>query len=156
MHKILLDLCQLSALALIVASRLTGYASPTGVVDPTFGAGGILRVSAVNLTDAVLQTDGKLLVRGLRLGQATISRYNRDGSVDIGFGSGGVSEPSSTGLRCTALAASWFWQTGESPRQVGQFNRVGLTTVPSLWWSGFSPTARWIRHSGPAALRTRA
>jgi len=102
MHKILLDLCQASALALIVAFSSTGYASLPVTLDPTFGVGGILRVPAVNLSDAVLQPDGKLLVRGFRLaqgtvGQATVSRYNPDGSVDIGFGNGGVIGPQLNG-----------------------------------------------------------
>ena len=141
MHKILLGLCQLSALALIVASSLTGYASPPVALDPTFGAGGILRVSAVNLTDAVLQTDGKLLVRGLRLGQATTSRYNRDGSVDIGFGSGGVSEPKLNGSplygsgSVLVLADGRILTTGETVQPCG-INNCAITVVVRLLATG--------------------
>jgi uncharacterized delta-60 repeat protein len=102
MRQILTQLWPLCALSLGVAFSPSGYSSPPVTLDPTFGVGGILRVPAVNLSDAALQPDGKLLVRGFRtapatVGQATVSRYNRDGSVDIGFGSGGVAEPQFNG-----------------------------------------------------------
>jgi uncharacterized delta-60 repeat protein len=97
MRQLLSKLLPLCTLSLGVAFSASGYALPPVALDPTFGVGGILRVSAVYLTDATLQPDGKLLVRGFRSdtsleGQATISRYNRDGSVDMGFGLGGVVE----------------------------------------------------------------
>jgi uncharacterized delta-60 repeat protein len=141
MRQILMQLWPLCVLSLGVAVSLSGYASPPVTLDPTFGVGGILRVPAVNVSDTVLQPDGKLLVRGLRLGQATISRYNRDGSVDIGFGSGGVSEPKLNGSplygsgSVLVLADGRILTTGETIQPCG-INNCAITVVVRLLANG--------------------
>ena len=77
-----------------------------GSLDATFGTGGIVTtaVSAGNdgATDLALQADGKIVVAGSsNNGSDTdfaVTRYNTDGSLDAGFGTGGsVTTPIGTG-----------------------------------------------------------
>lgn len=65
-----------------------------GVLDTDFGQGGIatidFSVDPVNVADAALQRDGKILVSGSRSGALLLIRYNADGTLDDGFGTGGI------------------------------------------------------------------
>jgi len=72
-----------------------------GVVDPGFGGSGrvITKVSATNWDEAhavVRQADGKLVVGGWvyagngSSGDFVVARYNTDGTLDAGFGTGGI------------------------------------------------------------------
>src|SRR5262245_20368667 len=74
--------------------------TPTaGDLDPTFGTGGIVTTSFTGANDkaldAVIQpTDGKIVVAGFHTAgydnaDFLLARYNADGSLDAGFGSGG-------------------------------------------------------------------
>src|SRR5258707_769467 len=64
-----------------------------GSLDTTFGNGGkvitALGTDAVP-SDLVLGPDGAILVAGQSDNQVALVRYNADGSLDGGFGSGGV------------------------------------------------------------------
>jgi uncharacterized delta-60 repeat protein len=75
--------------------------SKRGRLDPTFGVGGTVTTAFTprqdHLTDLVVQPDGKVVAVGYKYegGQETsfaLARYNRDGSLDTGFGSGGKIE----------------------------------------------------------------
>ena len=66
-----------------------------GSLDTTFGSGTGYVISHFNVAverafDAVLQPDGKLVVVGVSDLDAFVARYTEDGSLDTGFGSGGV------------------------------------------------------------------
>lgn len=73
--------------------------SPTadGTLDTTFGAGGMLRIALPGdlhtMSALAVQPDGKLLVAGKIIippgNQLVLMRFNRDGSPDTTFGSGG-------------------------------------------------------------------
>ena len=100
MHKIVLQLCSLSALALLIAMGSVGHASSIAL-DPAFGVGGILRVPALVPIDAALQAGGKLLIVGQTNpppGDFVVARFNRDGSADTGFGMAGVLRPQANGF----------------------------------------------------------
>ena len=61
---------------------------PNGALDPDFGSGG--KVTSSSLRPAVAmarQADGKLVVLSQ---QSKLSRYNADGTADLGFGTNGV------------------------------------------------------------------
>ncbi|MDX2230535.1 MAG: DUF4347 domain-containing protein, partial [Leptolyngbyaceae cyanobacterium bins.349] len=63
-----------------------------GVLDPSFGAGGIVLGSSGSGSGIGLQLDGKLLVTSAIPNSSssfTLSRYNSDGSLDTSFGIGG-------------------------------------------------------------------
>jgi uncharacterized delta-60 repeat protein len=68
-----------------------------GSLDPTFGTGGRVTTDFAGFTDQAyalaVQADGKLVTAGLAFGAAGFDfglvRYNADGSVDSGFGTGG-------------------------------------------------------------------
>jgi uncharacterized delta-60 repeat protein len=64
-----------------------------GALDPGFGAGGKIVTSmpggAVGY-GAALQPDGKLIVTGAGGSHLILVRYNRDGSLDQAFGTGGL------------------------------------------------------------------
>ena len=58
--------------------------TPTGVLDPAFGTGGV--VSLPRAEGVAVQPDGKILVVGL----STVYRLMPNGSRDLGFGVGGA------------------------------------------------------------------
>ncbi|HXJ87173.1 MAG TPA: Calx-beta domain-containing protein [Candidatus Binatia bacterium] len=65
---------------------------PSGALDPTFGNGGCVTTTigySPGIVDArmgmALQTDGKILM----VGGTALARFNPDGTLDSGFGSGG-------------------------------------------------------------------
>lgn len=65
-----------------------------GQLDPTFGGDGMVTTdfASSSMDDAGsldLQGDGKIVVAGRSSTQFGIARYNSDGSLDSGFGSGG-------------------------------------------------------------------
>jgi uncharacterized delta-60 repeat protein len=69
--------------------------STGGLLDPTFGSGGTVLSSLSNNRDIVnavtVQPDGKIVIAGYTTasGHFLVARYNADGSLDTGFGSGG-------------------------------------------------------------------
>jgi len=87
-----------------------------GDPDPAFDGDGIVTtsISAVNDigNDMVLQSDGKIVVVGRTQnifaaeGDIILTRYNPDGSLDSGFGSGGMVTTSFTGVNSEQDAAN--------------------------------------------------
>lgn len=76
---------------------LTVAAAQAGDRDPTFDGDGIAitDINSYDLgNDLAIQTDGKIVVVGgsgtFSNTSLTVTRYNSDGSLDAGFGSGGV------------------------------------------------------------------
>ena len=79
-----------------------------GVLDPTFGTGGIVTTSfppntSASAAAAAIQPDGKIVVAGEVTAGSSASvvvvRYNPDGSLDQSFGTGGeIFTPTSTAL----------------------------------------------------------
>jgi uncharacterized delta-60 repeat protein len=75
-----------------------------GTLDQTFGTGGVVTTNIGNVDDSAeaiaLQTDGKIVVSGEkgilrppgeeRNSDAVLVRYNANGSLDTGFGTGGI------------------------------------------------------------------
>jgi len=66
-----------------------------GVLDPAFGSAGIVTTDFSGGGDGArairIQADGKLLVAGfVQDGSLGLARYDRDGSLDASFGSGGI------------------------------------------------------------------
>jgi uncharacterized delta-60 repeat protein len=68
-----------------------------GDLDPTFGSGGTVASTLAidRVSGLVLQSDGRIVVTGSReaydgSGVFFIARYDADGSLDTGFGSGGT------------------------------------------------------------------
>ena len=68
------------------------FAQP-GSLDLSFGTGGIVTTDFGSDYDwaysVAIQTDGKLVVAGTSLGDFALTRYNTDGTLDLGFGTGG-------------------------------------------------------------------
>jgi uncharacterized delta-60 repeat protein len=110
---------QVSAIALqldgkiVLAGGTPGFVvmrlDTTGTYDSSFGSAGIVTTSqnswscfrAQRATSIALQADGRILVGGFALcgllmswGEFAIARYNMNGSLDNGFGSGGIVETS--------------------------------------------------------------
>jgi uncharacterized delta-60 repeat protein len=73
---------------------------PDGTLDPSFGIGGRVTTDfpglAAEISAVLVQPDGKILVAGgacplfAFLGDFKLARYNPDGSLDAGFGQGGI------------------------------------------------------------------
>ncbi len=89
---------------------------PDGTLDAGFGSGGISLIIVSNFQDTVygmrLQPDGKILVSGsLGGGNFAVARLNQDGTLDAGFGSGGI-----TSIANTSGKAAWSgreaWDVG--------------------------------------------
>jgi uncharacterized delta-60 repeat protein len=76
-----------------VAGALPGAAvAAPGALDPTFGTGGQVTTDFGGFDSAqavALQSDGKIVAAGSSGGDFALGRYNADGSLDSGFGSGG-------------------------------------------------------------------
>ncbi|MDX2165860.1 MAG: hypothetical protein SF182_02310 [Deltaproteobacteria bacterium] len=80
----------------VIALAARAWAAP-GELDTTFGGSGIVRTPAGGEDVAysgVLQADGRIVIAGSATGlpaeHVTLVRYNSDGSLDSGFGSGGI------------------------------------------------------------------
>ena len=68
-------------------------AAAPGDLDPTFGMGGMAQVgigSVAMAEDIALEPDGKIVLAGFASDQFGLARFNSDGSVDGGFGTGGT------------------------------------------------------------------
>jgi uncharacterized delta-60 repeat protein len=129
------------------AFHALSYAA-AGDLDPSFGSGGIARISIPRTTfstkviASALQADGKTLVAGeirvadTNLPKPVVGRVNRDGSVDMTFGHSGwvvIDPTSSYGLGATATAVS--------PTATGGF----LVAFGSQY---FSPSVARVRPDG--------
>ncbi len=81
-----------------LAFALYGTAAPPpqpfpGPLDPSFDGDGVVTTTVGDLASAegvVVQPDGKIVVAGQADGAFAVARYNPDGGLDSGFGSGGV------------------------------------------------------------------
>jgi uncharacterized delta-60 repeat protein len=76
--------------------------NPDGSLDASFGAAGRVTTD-IGDTDSIaslaLQPDGKIVAAGTAFDEDfTIARYNSDGNLDPGFGSGGLAGATFTGL----------------------------------------------------------
>jgi uncharacterized delta-60 repeat protein len=88
MRSPLRHLCLLALLLIPRAVRAT-----PGDLDTTFGTGGIVATAVASPADAraaVLQPDGRIVVAGTSGHALLLVRYDADGSLDAGFGSGGI------------------------------------------------------------------
>ena len=65
-----------------------------GSLDVNFGAGGVVTADTsprgVDVNDAVLQSDGKILVAGKSLSDFHLVRFEASGALDLSFGTAGV------------------------------------------------------------------
>ena len=87
----------ITASLLFVISLYSGARANPGDLDPTFDADGkILTPIATHdyAQDVAIQPDGKIVVSGSSTdagndNNVSLARYNADGSLDTGFGTGG-------------------------------------------------------------------
>jgi uncharacterized delta-60 repeat protein len=86
-----------------------GRLNPDGSFDASFGSGGIVLVSSPNVFysagDVEIESDGKILVAGMWHNTSAggyyffVSRFNSgDGSLDTGFGAGGIAVASGSNV----------------------------------------------------------
>jgi uncharacterized delta-60 repeat protein len=76
----------------------TAHAQALEALDPAFGTGGIATTAIgpsagdedAGYGLAIQPSDGKLVVVGTSKGDFAVARYNTDGSLDTGFGTGGI------------------------------------------------------------------
>jgi uncharacterized delta-60 repeat protein len=109
-----------------------------GVLDSTFGSGGVVRSSVTGLSNfawsATMQPDGKIQISGEIEGDTNhtitreyvISRYNTDGSLDATFGNGGTVITGLASFACIGL------------RPDGKIVLAGYGLGDIGWW--FNPT----------------
>jgi uncharacterized delta-60 repeat protein len=96
---------------------------PNGALDTSFGSGGLVTNSSVrDARSMALQPDGKLVVLS---DSQSLTRYNADGSPDLGFGTGGI-------------AKAWFTTDADTARGIalqpdGRIVVVGLARVGSTF-----------------------
>lgn len=85
----------MGALIYMFAWAVTAHAGSPGDLDPTFNQTGVVTTSLTNAdiygAAVVIQPDGKILVGGRSDPEKlTVVRYDDDGSLDTGFGIGGI------------------------------------------------------------------
>jgi uncharacterized delta-60 repeat protein len=100
------------------------------------------RVGYQNPTTVTIQPDGKLVVVGRSETDSLVARFESDGRLDTGFGSGGVvvysfSSGNDDDLRDVAVQAD------------GKIVAVGITTPPGLTSGATFLIARFEGKSGP-------
>lgn len=127
---------------------------PDGSLDATFGTGGkVISHSASydSLAAVALQPDGKIVVARWSdagyydSGNCALARYNADGSVDAGFGSGAeVTPPPSAVGRTEPVPSPSMASTGSWRRGLLAVRRLLLVTSP---WRA---TCREWHHSPPS------
>lgn len=100
----------------------------TGLLDPTFGSGGIVRFAFSAAADheypnaVAIQTDGKILVAGRADANTNVgvARLNPDGTFDASFGNGGK-------LTFTLVARQWAVPWSIIPQADGRI-AIGLNS----------------------------
>ncbi len=127
---------------------------PDGSLDATFGTGGKVishRASYDSLAAVALQPDGKIVVAGWSAagyhnsGNCALARYNADGSLDAGFGSGGEVTPPPSAVGRTGPAPSpSMASAGSWRRRLLAVRRLLPVTLP---WRA---TCREWDHSPPS------
>src|SRR5262245_40784891 len=119
--------------------------APDGTLDTGFGAGGVQVQGAASIQTLALQADGKILAGGNVVGGGgpfpadfAVTRYDADGVIDAGFGTGGVARADLTSFdEVNALFAE----------ADGRITAVGQTTLgPFLSQFGI---ARWLADGTP-------
>jgi uncharacterized delta-60 repeat protein len=81
----------------VLGSRQSGKVlaryNSNGTLDTAFGTGGIASIEIASFSGmkVAIQTDGKILVGGGSSGRFAVARYNANGSLDMSFGTGGLS-----------------------------------------------------------------
>jgi len=93
------SVCLVAGVALLAGGSVR--AAP-GDLDAAFGEGGVVRVPGGSFADVLIQSDGKIVAAGKgddrfvddgvpqqSYGSIALARYEEDGSLDPGFGSGG-------------------------------------------------------------------
>ncbi|HKQ06907.1 MAG TPA: hypothetical protein VJ464_17375 [Blastocatellia bacterium] len=103
-HRLLRPLALMSALVFLMVGILSSFTlavkAATGDLDPTFGTGGKIVITAPQgpkaLRAIAIQRDGKVIVAGWGANpppqtftDVALARYNPDGSLDQTFGTGG-------------------------------------------------------------------
>ncbi len=125
-------LFSLAMIAAALAATGTAAAAVSGDPDGTFGDDGRLVTeftagSSAQVTDSVLDEDGKLVVVGQDSGNIGVSRFNQDGTPDTSFGGGdGTATVNSPGARTGSEQASAVAIDG-----LGNILLVGLVNVSS-------------------------
>ncbi len=101
--------------------QITGAVIGTGDLDPTFGTGGMVKLSGGWGRSVALQSDGKIVVAGDYGDQFTVVRYDSDGSRDTSFGIDG---------KVTTPFSVWF-DYGQSVaiQSDGKIVAAGYTTA---------------------------
>src|SRR5207247_10834173 len=97
--------CMPNSGAAISAMTLARY-DGDGILDPTFGSGGVVTTPIGAQYSAVLavalQPNGGILAAGSADQEMALARYQPDGSLDRSFGSNGAST-----LRTGGLQSAW-------------------------------------------------
>jgi uncharacterized delta-60 repeat protein len=118
--------------------------TPNGLLDPTFGNGGIVTTNFGTQQNALsallIQPNGQIVAAGFETsvsrgvsGQTALVRYNSNGSLDTTFGTSGIVQERSTLITPTALA---LLSNGDylaiGPAILGAINEVEFTSAGAL------------------------
>ncbi len=126
-----------------VTNGIVGRLNTNGGLDGSFAGTGVETYNFPNagyngLNSVALQNNGQIVVGGVALSstaEALFLRYNSNGSLDSGFGSGGAAAvPASTGLLENPIGAYGVGIAGGG-RIVGagSFNNAGVELDAGLW-----------------------
>jgi uncharacterized delta-60 repeat protein len=128
-----------------VSELLVRRYNPNGMLDSTFGNGGIAAVANLNNPTRVvcvaIQPDGKILVSG----QGNMVRLNTDGSLDSSFGTGGIASVPRTDWGAAlqpngaVVTAGQFWTGSKYDISVSRF--LGQAASPYFIITGPSAPA---------------
>ncbi|WP_405883438.1 calcium-binding protein [Streptomyces sp. NBC_01384] len=112
-----------------------------GSLDAGFGTGGRVTTdfggTAEQAHDVALQPDGRIVAAGVRAGDFVVDRYNADGTLDTGFGTGGrtvtdfggYEEASSVAVQADGRTVA-FGGNGEDREMVRYLGGTGTPPPP--------------------------
>jgi uncharacterized delta-60 repeat protein len=126
--------------------------NPDGSLDPTFGTGGRVTTDIGGdiadddfVADVAIQADGKIVVAGNSFGthRIALARYNSNGSLDAGFGTGGVSLTTpfvdlvAVALQPDGKIVAGGLTSGEADMALARYQSTTAPPAPTI--SSFSP-----------------
>jgi len=154
--------CIVAGVALAALAPIVQAKKPGADVDLSLGGDGTLATSLpVEVTDAALDRQGRIVIGGIRFGQPSVARLLEDGTLDPTFGGDGESHEGSVNgtldveievLPDNSVQALALVETGADKYLRIDFDANGVETG-AVWFDGSAGAAGLTPEGGAVATR---